>query len=156
MACPSFSSCGGAAVTSSSGISSSLPSWIVMWKRPWTSASVLSFQAYWHEDWPVWMMVRLLTFSGLIVSTSKIAWCFILEGIELQTPYFSARPSSFSSFGVIFLFSKDFLVSSTLSKTNCSGRELAVLLYFLGFDNLSKIELWDVGMLSLLKMEVRS
>ncbi|KAM2706641.1 hypothetical protein EV1_035715 [Malus domestica] len=61
----------------------SLPSWIVMWKTSWTSSSVPSSWACWHEDCPVWMMVRLLTFSGPFVSTSKIVWHFILERIEL-------------------------------------------------------------------------
>ncbi|KAM1045061.1 hypothetical protein ACFX2A_036927 [Malus domestica] len=59
----------------------SLPSWIVMWKTSWTSSSVPSSWACWHEDCPVWMMVRLLTFSGPFVSTSKIVWHFILERI---------------------------------------------------------------------------
>ena len=103
----------------------------------------------------MWMKVHLLTFSDPIVSTSKIAWLFILEGIELRTSSFLARPSSFSSFGVISLFLEGFLLSSSLSKADHRGGELAVLLRFLGFDNLSKTELWDVGMLSLLKTEVR-
>ena len=86
-------------------------------------------------------MVRLLTVSGPFVSTSKVAWCFILEGIELRTSSFSARLSSFSFFGIVFHFLEGFLVSSNLSKANRYGGELVVLLCFLGFDNLLKTEL---------------
>ncbi|KAM2485846.1 hypothetical protein ACFX1W_037985 [Malus domestica] len=121
----------------------------------WTSPSVSSSWAGWHEDRLVWMMVRFLTFSGPFVSTSKIAWRFILEGIELRISPFSASLSSFSSFDVVSLFLENFLLSSSLPKTDRRGGELTVLLCFLGFDNLSKTESWDVGMLSLLKTEVQ-
>ncbi|KAM1724852.1 hypothetical protein ACFX11_023256 [Malus domestica] len=137
MACLSSSSCGGTAMTSSSGISSSLSSWIVMWKTSWTSSSVLSSQACWHEDCLVWMMMRLFTFTDPFVSTFKIAWHFILEGIQLRISPFTASPSSFSSIGVVSLFLEGFLLSSSLSKADWHGREIVVLLYFLGFDNLS-------------------
>ena len=153
---PPSSSCGGPAVTSSLGISSSLSSWIVMWKTSWTSSLVSSYWAYWREDWPMWMMVRLFTFSCPFVSTSKVAWHFILEGIELRTLSFSTRPSSFSFFGVVFLFLEGFLVSSSLSKVDRLGGELAVLLCFLGFDNFLKTEFWGVVVLSRLKTEVQS
>ena len=82
-------------------------------------------------------MVHFFTFSCPFVSTSKVAWRFILERIELRTSSFDARPSSFSYFGVVFLFLESCLVSSRLSKADRRGGELIVLLCFLGFDNLS-------------------
>ena len=82
-------------------------------------------------------MVHLFTFSCPFVLTSKVAWRFILEEIELRTSSFSAKLSSFSSFYAFFLFLEGFLVSSTLSKADRHGGEPAMLLCFFGFDNLS-------------------
>ncbi|KAM1183040.1 hypothetical protein FF1_001410 [Malus domestica] len=141
-------------MTSSSRISSSSLSWIVMWKTSWASSSVLTSRACWHEDYPVWMMVRLFTFSDPTVLTSKIAWRFILEGIELRTSSFSARRLIFSTSGVVFLLLEGYLASSSLSITDCRGGKLVVWLCFLGFDNLLKTELRDADVLSLLKTEV--
>ncbi|KAM2981861.1 hypothetical protein FF2_013129 [Malus domestica] len=147
VAYPSSSSCDGAIVTSSSRTSFSSSSWIVIWKTSWTSSSVSSTWAYCREDCPVWMMVCFSTFSCPFVSTSKVVWPLCV---------FPARPSSFSSFGIVFLFLEVFLVSTRLSEVDRHRRELAVLLCFFGFDNLSKTELWGVGVLSSLKTEVRS
>ncbi|KAM2177292.1 hypothetical protein ACFX1Q_036505 [Malus domestica] len=125
-----------------------------MWKTSWVSSSVLTSRACWHKDCPVWMMVRLFTFSDPIVLTSKIAWRFILEGMKLRTSSFSVRRSIFSTSGVVFLLLKGSLASSSLSITDCRGGKLVVLLCFLGFDNLLKTELRDADVLSLLKTEV--
>ena len=100
-------------------------------------------------------MVRLLTFSGPFVSTSRIVWRFILEGIELCMSSFSAKLSGFCFFGVVSFLSEGFSVFSSLLKTDCLGVKLGLLLCSLGFDNLSNTDFWDVGVLSLLKTEVR-